>query len=93
MHLDRPSCEISVSVHVSTNLKQPWPIFVRKPNGKNIGIELEPGDGLLYKGCERPHWREKMPEEPEIENLYYHNIFFHYVLQDGTRAHYAFDRK
>ena len=92
MHLDRPSCEISVSVHVSTNLKQPWPIFVRKPNGKNIGIELEPGDGLLYKGCERPHWREKMPEEPEIENLYYHNIFFHYVLQDGTRAHHAFDR-
>ena len=92
MHLDRPSCEISVSVHVSTNLKQPWPIFVRKPNGNNISIELEPGDGLLYKGCERPHWREKMPEEPEIENLYYHNIFFHYVLQDGTRAHHAFDR-
>ena len=92
MHLDRPSCEISVSVHVSTNLKQPWPIFVRKPNGNNISIELEPGDGLLYKGCERPHWREKMPEEPEIKNLYYHNIFFHYVLQDGTRAHHAFDR-
>ena len=92
-HLDRPSCEISVSVHVSTNLKQPWPIFVKKLNGENVGIELEAGDGLLYKGCERPHWREKMPDDPKIENLYYHNIFFHYVLQDGTRAHYAFDRK
>ena len=92
-HLDRPPCEISVSVHVRTNLKQPWPIFIRKQNGENVSIKLESGDGLLYKGCERPHWREKMPEEPEIENLYYHNIFFHYVLQDGTRAHYAFDRK
>jgi len=91
-HLDRPPCEISVSVHVSTNLKQPWPIFVRKPNGENVGIELEPGDGLLYKGCERPHWREKMPDDPKIENLYYHNIFFHYVLQDGNRAFYAFDK-
>ena len=93
MHLDSPSCEISVSVHVSTNLKQPWPIFLKKPNSENIGIELEAGDGLLYKGCERPHWREKMPEDPKTKNLYYHNIFFHYVLQDGTRAHYAFDRK
>ena len=33
-----------------------------------------------------------MPEDPETKNLYYHNIFFHYVLQDGTRAHHAFDR-
>ena len=91
-HLDRPPCEISVSVHVSTNLKHLWPIFLKKPNGENVGIELEPGDGLLYKGCERPHWREKMPEDPETKNLYYHNIFFHYVLQDGNRAHHAFDR-
>ena len=91
-HLDRPPCEISVSVHVRTNLKQPWPIFIRKQNGENVSIELKSGDGLLYKGCERPHWREKMPEEPEIKNLYYHNIFFHYVLQDGIRAHHAFDR-
>lgn len=91
-HLDRPSCEISVSVHVSTNLKQFWPINVSGSLGETISIELERGDALLYKGCELPHWREKMPVESETKNLYYHNIFFHYVLQDGNRAHHAFDR-
>jgi hypothetical protein len=25
------------------------------------------------------------------EELYYHQIFFHYVLADGERAHCAFD--
>ena len=51
---------------------------------------------MLYKGCERPHWRDKMPgftgkkskqlfgKTPATEQ-YYHQIFFHYVLQDGQR--------
>ena len=30
--------------------------------------------------------RRKQPE------YYYHQIFFHYVLQDGERAHHAWDR-
>ena len=30
--------------------------------------------------------RGKQPE------YYYHQIFFHYVLQDGERAHHAWDR-
>ena len=29
--------------------------------GENRSLVLKPGDGLLYKGCERPHWRDKMP--------------------------------
>ena len=63
---------------------------------------LEPGDGLLYKGCERPHWREPMPLprrrkrdillRKEQKEYYYHQIFFHYVLQDGIRAHCAWDK-
>ena len=54
---------------------------------------------MIYKGCERPHWRESMPGLLETirdgidkNSLYYHQIFFHYVLQDGVRAHYAWDR-
>ena len=69
--------------------------------GENRSVDLEPGDGMVYKGCERPHWRDPMPGllETSIErakgnsdhSLYYHQIFFHYVLQDGQRAHYAWD--
>lgn len=114
-HVDRPSCEISVTVHVSTNISKPWPIWIKTPDiyddkikktniiekGQNKSVILNPGDAMLYKGCERPHWREPMPTEyyktwygkkVEKENLYYHQIFFHYVLADGLRANYAFDR-
>ena len=110
-HADRPACEISVTVHIGTNIKTPWSIWIKTPdtyNGKNIikkgenhSVILQPGDGMLYKGCERPHWREPMPTEyrrtwygrkVEKEGLYYHQVFFHYVLADGIRAHYAFDR-
>ena len=55
---------------------------------------------MIYKGCERPHWRDPMPTQDvgrgtlflgERKEYYYHQIFFHYVLQDGQRAHCAFD--
>ena len=98
-HIDRPACEISVTVHIDTNIKENWPIWVKNVNGENISVVLEPGDAMIYKGCERPHWRESMPglletirDGIDTNSLYYHQIFFHYVLQDGVRAHYAWDR-
>ena len=114
IHADRPACEISVSVHASSNLLDNWPIWIKTPDvftdsskrkliskGENRPVNLEPGDGMVYKGCERPHWRDPMPGllESSLErangksdlSLYYHQIFFHYVLQDGIRAHYAWD--
>ena len=115
IHADRPACEISVSVHVSTNIEENWPIWIKTPDiftdsskmeliskGENRSVDLGPGDGMVYKGCERPHWRDPMPGllETSLErakgnrdfSLYYHQIFFHYVLQDGIRAQYAWDR-
>ena len=111
-HLDRPACEISVSVHVSSNIKQDWAFYIKTPDGykdsskkevsyygKEVSIVLKPGDGVVYKGCERPHWRNKMPgfldtqlHKSKLEELYYHQIFFHYVLQDGYRTNFAYDR-
>ena len=98
-HIDRPACEISVTVHIDTKIKEHWPIWVKNVNGENISVVLEPGDAMIYKGCERPHWRESMPGLLETirdgidkNSLYYHQIFFHYVLQDGVSAHYAWDR-
>jgi hypothetical protein len=114
-HADRDACEISVTVHVSTNVSNPWPIWIKTPDiyddstkktniikeGEDRSVVLLPGDGMVYKGCERPHWREPLPKEytktwygkkVEKEGLYYHQIFFHYVLADGIRSHFAFDR-
>ena len=111
-HADRDACEISVSIHVSTNLPdklKDWPFKIKTPDtytddkktavlipGEGRAAVLNPGDGLLYKGCERPHWRDAMPTPEKVEDslkeYYYHQIFFHYVLQDGQRAHCAWDR-
>ncbi len=63
--------------------------------GEERAVCLEPGDGMIYKGCERPHWREPMPGKKKTwwnrKEDYYHQIFFHYVLADGIRSHCAFD--
>ena len=114
-HSDRDACEISVTVHISTNLEgkdADWPIWIKTPDiyadkkktqvlvpGENRSVVLKPGDGMVYKGCERPHWRDPMPGKQKKnwfgknqEQLYYHQIFFHYCLQDGQRAHCAWDR-
>ena len=112
-HADRDACEISVTVHISSNLQEPWPIWIKTPDtyadkkktlitqkGENRSVILNAGDGMVYKGCERPHWREPMLTEykrtwygkrVEKEGLYYHQIFFHYVLADGIRSHCAND--
>ncbi len=114
IHTDRPACEISVTVHIGSNISTPWPIWIKTPDtyddtkkrtlvlkkGENRSVILNPGDGMVYKGCERPHWRDPMPTEyrrtwygkkVEKEDLYYHQVFFHYVLADGVRAHCAND--
>jgi len=105
-HTDRAACEISISIHISSNIKEMWPFFIKSPDvyednvlnkGNVVGVNMEPGDGVLYKGCERPHWRDSMPGTLEMmhnksQQLYYHQIFFHYVLQDGIRAHHAWDK-
>ena len=56
---------------------------------------------MIYKGCERPHWRDKLPSRHsgdymirklnEKDDTFYHQVFFHYVLADGNRAHCAYD--
>ncbi len=114
-HADRDACEISVTVHISTNLEgkdADWPIWIKTPDqytdkkktqilvpGENRSVVLRAGDGMVYEGCSRPHWRDPMPGAKKSKKLfgkntelYYHQIFFHFVIQDGERAHCYMDR-
>lgn len=94
-HTDRDACEISVTVHISTSLKECWPIWIESPDKEERSVCLSAGDGMIYKGCERPHWREPMKGKKKTwwrkKEDYYHQIFFHYVLADGERVHCAND--
>ena len=87
-HIDRPSCEISVSLNISTNLEYDWPLFFKV--GEDIhGIPTDSGDAIIYKGMNIEHWRQTLVGS---KKSYYHQVFFHFVRADGHYLEYAYDR-
>ena len=85
-HTDRESCEISLSLCLGYEAEGPWPIILESPGG-TVSIELQPGDGLLYRGMECPHWREPFQGERAAQ------VFLHYVDQNGPFAEWKFDER
>jgi|TARA_E500000318_G_C3565808_1_gene215575 hypothetical protein len=82
MHTDRPSCEYSVSVMISSD-KTPWPFVA----GDREYIQ-KPGDAVVYKGCELPHGRPTA-----FEGDHHAQVFLHYIDVDGPHQDWAFDSK
>src|SRR6266446_5617138 len=85
-HTDRPSCEISLSLCLGFQGEKPWPLMVEGASGSSA-VELNPGDGLLYKGIECPHWREPLNGDFTAQ------VFLHYVDQNGPYAEWKFDKR
>jgi len=79
-HIDRPSCEVSVSACIKKY--DNWPIVV-----EDTSFELEEGDAVSYAGCDQEHWR---PGVYKGEGLA--QVFFHYVNQNGPFKHCAYDK-
>ena len=79
-HKDRYSCEVSMTMNLGGD---PWPIYL-EPSGETdkegIKVDLEPGDALIYRGCEVEHWREAF----EGENC--GQVFLHYNDASGQNA-------
>ena len=94
-HSDRPACEISVTIQVSSNGKKPWPIWFETKEGKEVFVNMKDGDGVIYRGCEREHWRNPLESrytKPELffrklmkkeDDTYHHQIFYHFVDSQG----------
>ena len=92
-HKDRPSCEISTTLHLGGD---PWPIFIdgtgadtvidehkqiHKPNAPpGTKVLLDVGDMLVYSGCELEHWREP------FEGNTCAQVFLHYNHVNGPFA-------
>jgi hypothetical protein len=85
-HRDRAACEISVSLNLSQDLDEPWPLHVQLGE-HDVPVKLKPGDALLYRGIELTHWREPYAGESLAQ------VFLHYVDQDGPHAQEKFDRR
>ena len=85
-HTDREACEVSVSINLDCQAPAPWPISVEGPLGVS-SFALEPGDGVIYRGIECPHWRDAFQGEMMAQ------VFLHYVEQHGSRAEWKFDKR
>ena len=89
-HKDRPSCEISTTIHLGGD---PWPIFIDGTGADNVideyknihkpnapmgeRVDLEIGDMLIYEGCKLEHWREP------FEGEHCGQVFLHYNDKNG----------
>jgi hypothetical protein len=85
-HTDRPSCEISVTVNLGYRGGEPWPLWV-ETNGVSHPEVLHPGDALLYRGIDIPHWREAFVGEHAVQ------VFLHYIDQAGPHGAWKFDQR
>tara|TARA_X000000368_G_scaffold287117_1_gene228103 strand:+ start:768 stop:1403 length:636 start_codon:yes stop_codon:yes gene_type:complete len=79
-HKDRYSCEISTTLNLGGD---PWSIYL-DPTGKKgqagIEINLDPGDMLIYSGCDLEHWRE------EFTGQNCGQVFLHYNKKGSKLA-------
>ena len=79
-HKDRYSCEISTTLNLGGD---PWPIYLdptTKTGQAGIKIQLDPGDMLIYSGCELEHWRE------EFTGKDCGQVFLHYNKANSKTA-------
>ena len=83
-HRDRPACEISVTLNLGQTPAEPWPIYVERDTGPYAAI-LEPGDALIYRGCDCFHWREAYQGSTLAQ------VFLHYVDRKGPHAGQKYD--
>jgi alkylated DNA repair dioxygenase AlkB len=85
-HQDRPSCEVSATLPLSYDSPEIWPLYVEKGD-RITRVELEPGDALIYKGIEIPHWRDTFEGERQVQ------VFLHYVRKHGEYSEFKFDKR
>jgi hypothetical protein len=83
-HTDRPACEISLTIKLGDTENYNWPIYMN-----DTPVYLNPGDAVLYKGCEIQHRREKCTEP----DYFLGQVFIHYVDKNGLYSDYKYDKK
>jgi len=79
-HKDRYSCEVSTTLNIGGD---EWPIYL-EPSGEEgkegVKVDMQPGDMLVYKGCDVEHWREAF----EGDNC--SQVFLHYNDASDEKA-------
>jgi len=82
-HKDRPSCEVSLSIHLQGDKE--WAFCIEDKEGNPVELILHPGDAVLYDAPNATHWRE------EYDGEFYIQTFHHYVMLGGEYENLFFD--
>ena len=87
-HVDKPACEISLTVHLyhdehhfmenKETIDPKYPFVIESLQKKKHKLDFNPGDAVLYLGCEVMHGRPKMKL-----GYRYVQSFLHYVREFG----------
>jgi hypothetical protein len=91
-HKDRPSCEISTTVcfgfnYTNKNADYRWGMYIEP----NTLITQNPGDLIIYRGCEVDHWRD--PFDVGLGS-YQVQAFFHYIDKNGPfYPEFSYDKR
>jgi hypothetical protein len=70
-HKDRPACQNSLTLNLGQSHN--YPFYIEKKNGEYEEINMQPGDAVIYRGCEWNHYR------PVFEGDWYTQVFLHWV--------------
>tara|TARA_E500000178_G_C17002819_1_gene746576 strand:- start:341 stop:1084 length:744 start_codon:yes stop_codon:yes gene_type:complete len=85
-HIDRKSCEVSTTLCLGYDVSNVnskmypdynWPMWVKTKNNEDVPVHLQPGEMLIYRGCEIEHWRDKFKGNNHAQ------VFLHYNEVDG----------
>ena len=83
-HVDWGHNEISCNLSISKDVD--WPVWFRDGQ-EDLALSLEPGDGIVYKGMELEHWREKYSGQGQTQ------MIVAYVIDGGEYHEQRFDGK
>ena len=89
-HRDRPACEISATITLGFD-GDVWSIYMGDDEDKTVNvnkIDMAIGDAVMYRGCDKYHWRE-----PYFEGQWQAQVFLHYVDQNGPHAEWKYDKR
>ena len=82
-HVDRSSCEVSLSIHLYGDKE--WAFSIEDKEGDPVEVYLQPGDAVIYDAHNAQHWREEYTGEFYIQSFHF------YVLLDGDNESHLFD--
>jgi len=89
-HRDRPACEISATLTLGFD-GDVWSIYMGDDEDKTVNvskIDMAVGDAVMYRGCDKYHWRE-----PYFEGQWQAQVFLHYVDANGLYAEWKYDKR